>query len=318
MKVLSRWLVSLATVLLTLILLAPVVYAVPPMPHSFYGMLKINGLDAPPGTIVTAKFGAEVICGTYTTTEVGKYGDSGMAIYLAVTHDNIHEGDAISFYVNGVEAVQTALFVPGGVPTELSLTALTATPSVVEVNSGNTINLTTGEVVTGNATVGISVGVKDLLDLGAPVNGLAAFQFDFNWDKDVIHVDSATRSQEISEWYIETGIPDNANGTLVVAGFTTIYSTDDIILFYLGIHAVGSGGDSTSINVTITSLFEKNNITIPATPINAPVTIVGVVAETSLAEGLSSYVAGVLVVDVNIDRIKDPSDNSTANITGGI
>ncbi|MFC2034499.1 hypothetical protein ACFLUJ_00005, partial [Chloroflexota bacterium] len=47
-------------------------------------------------------------------------------------------------------------------------------------------------------------------------------------------------------------------------------------------------------------------------------TIPLLVAETSLAEGLSSNVADVLVVDVNIDRIKDPSDNSTANITGGI
>ncbi|MFC2035265.1 beta strand repeat-containing protein [Chloroflexota bacterium] len=197
-------------------------------------------------------------------------------------------------------------------------TTLTVTPSVVEINSGDTLKLIMGEIVTGNATAGIQVGVKDLPDLGAPVNGVAAFQFDFNWDKDVIHIDSATQSQETSEWYIETGTPDNANGTVSIAGFTTTYSTDDIILFYLGIHAVGSGGDSTSINITITSLFDKNNVTIIATSANASVTIITPVAETSLTEGLSSNVADVVVVKVNIDRIKDPSDNSTANITGGI
>tara|TARA_Y100000031_G_scaffold121885_1_gene136532 strand:+ start:7 stop:525 length:519 start_codon:yes stop_codon:yes gene_type:complete len=41
-------------------------------------------------------------------------------------------------------------------------------------------------------------------------------------------------------------------------------------------------------------------------------------AETSIIQGLSSNATDVIVVKVNIDRIKDPSDNSTANISGGI
>ncbi|MFC2036290.1 FG-GAP-like repeat-containing protein, partial [Chloroflexota bacterium] len=61
--------------------------------------------------------------------------------------------------------------------------------------------------------------------------------------------------------------------------------------------------------------FVANYLTLPNTVwLNVP----ALVAETSLAQGLSSNVADVLVVDVNIDRIKNPSDNSTANITGGI
>ena len=42
------------------------------------------------------------------------------------------------------------------------------------------------------------------------------------------------------------------------------------------------------------------------------------VAETSIAQGLSSNTTDVIVVRVNIDRIKNPSDDSTASIPDGI
>ena len=120
MKILLRWLVSLAMVTLALVLLAPPAYAQPPpMPHSFYGTIKLNGSDAPTSTTVTAKFAGEV-CGTYITTEDGKYGDLMTSDYLSVTYDGLHSGDTINFYVNGVNTNQTASFVPGGGPTELN------------------------------------------------------------------------------------------------------------------------------------------------------------------------------------------------------
>ncbi|MBI4284217.1 MAG: hypothetical protein HY663_07090, partial [Chloroflexi bacterium] len=48
----------------------------------------------------------------------------------------------------------------------------------------------------------------------------------------------------------------------------------------------------------------------------APAVITNGIAETSLAQAKDSD--GVVVVKVNIDRIKNPADNSTANIPGGI
>jgi len=122
MKLLARWLVSSVIVALALVLLAPIAYAQPPpMPDSFYGTIEISGVDAPIGTVVTAKFGAEV-CGTYTTTEAGIYGDLAISDYFAVTREGLHSGDTISFYINGVNTTQMASFVPGGGPTELNLT----------------------------------------------------------------------------------------------------------------------------------------------------------------------------------------------------
>ncbi|MFC2043793.1 FG-GAP-like repeat-containing protein [Chloroflexota bacterium] len=148
MKLLSRWSISLAMVALVMVLLAPPVDAAPitPTPHSFYGTVQINGQPAPPGTVVTTKFGAGVESGNITTTEIGKYGDQTMAIYLAVTHDDLHEGDLISFYINGVDTTQTYPFTPAGGPTELNLisplTISSKTPAANALNVAFTANIT--------------------------------------------------------------------------------------------------------------------------------------------------------------------------------
>ena len=122
MKEVSRWLASLVILALALVLLAPTVYAAPPLPHGFYGTVKINGHSAPAGAVVKAKFGATV-CGTYTTTEDGQYGDTATSDYLSVTDESLHDGDTLNFYVNDVDTGQTAQFTTGGGPTELNLTA---------------------------------------------------------------------------------------------------------------------------------------------------------------------------------------------------
>ena len=98
--------------------------SLPPLPHSFYGSVAINGEGAPAGTVVTAKFGA-TDCGTYTVRVAGQYGDRPNSDYIAVTCRGLREGDAISFYVNGGDTTQTASFVPGGGPTELNLSVTT-------------------------------------------------------------------------------------------------------------------------------------------------------------------------------------------------
>ncbi|MFC2006149.1 hypothetical protein ACFLVG_04245 [Chloroflexota bacterium] len=120
MKILSRWLVSLAISVLALGLVYSVVYAIEPTPHSFYGTVKISGQDAQIGIVVKAKFGATE-CGTYTITEAGKYGDDITKDYLGVTCEGLHEGDTITFYLNDVDTGETAEFHSGGGPTELNL-----------------------------------------------------------------------------------------------------------------------------------------------------------------------------------------------------
>lgn len=146
--------------------------------------------------------------------------------------------------------------------------------TTVEVNSGDTVVLEPDESIAASATDGITVEVKDLPDFGAPENGLAGFTFTLDWDPGVIRVDSVIPSVETAaNWNILSSTPDNISGTVTVAGFTTVYSTDDIILLYLGITATGDNGDTTSISVTVTELIDKENMNIPAMPVNAPVVI---------------------------------------------
>src|SRR3989304_5623673 len=97
----------------------------------------------------------------------------------------------------------------------------------------------------------------------------------------------------------------------------TPYSKADLTMTYLGIRAVGNAGALTTIPVPVTGLVDNalQQIT-PHVSISAPMAITSLLAETSLAQAKDSD--GVMVVKVNIDRIKDISDNSTANITGGI
>jgi len=105
-----------------LVLGAAPAYAVPALPHAFYGSVTINGRSAPVGTEVEAR-GTGVTTGIpqnpVTTTVAGQYGTDGL--YLLVQGD-IQNGDTITFYVNGHSTGQTATFEAGGGPTEMNLT----------------------------------------------------------------------------------------------------------------------------------------------------------------------------------------------------
>jgi len=150
-----------------------------------------------------------------------------------------------------------------------------AQDTTVEINSGDTIVLNEGESIAATSTSGIPVAVRNLPDLNAPTNGLAAFTFDLSWNKDVIKVDSVIQSMnsQAMGWFFIMGTLDNTNDQARISGFTTNFATTDITLFHLGITAVGNTGDSTSISVTITSLYDKENAVIPATPVRALVKI---------------------------------------------
>jgi hypothetical protein len=105
-----------------------------PLPHEFYGAVKINGLSAPAGTTVEAR-GENVAVGVegnpITTEEIGQYGGPGAFDgKLIVQGQDLETGDPIEFYVDGTRAEvkrpkdavwsDTFAFVPDG-STELDL-----------------------------------------------------------------------------------------------------------------------------------------------------------------------------------------------------
>ena len=132
--------------ILTLFLIAgfpaSVSLAAPQLPHYFYGTVSIDGQPAPVGTIIEAK-GTNVVNADFnpiTTTEAGHYGSSDpladvpRLLVQGSSDNNIEDGTIITFFVNGVQANETASYVPGGV-TELNLT--TSSGSTPPADTGN-------------------------------------------------------------------------------------------------------------------------------------------------------------------------------------
>ena len=84
------------------------VYAVPALPHAFYGTVEINGSPAPIGTSVSAR-GTGVLTNIpqnpVATTVAGEYGTGGL--YLLVQGD-ISPGAMITVFVKCLSTGETA------------------------------------------------------------------------------------------------------------------------------------------------------------------------------------------------------------------
>jgi hypothetical protein len=98
---------------------------IPPLPHAFYGTVKINNSPATVGTRVEAR-GEGVRTGIegnpITTVAVGVYGSPDPMGPKLVVQGDILDGTTITIYVNGVKTAQTAAWHSGEV-TELNITA---------------------------------------------------------------------------------------------------------------------------------------------------------------------------------------------------
>ncbi len=173
-KVAHRIILSLFMVCLLFFFVSPV-SAQPMLPHAFYGSVTIGGQPAPLGTLVEARgdniipdtdpdddgpFEGNPIC----TTVVGKYGsdDPSQNMFYVQGTEELHNGETIEFYINGVKADQifeNPGFQSGGL-TELNLTVASAPPVTCPPT------LDGGGGLSGGAVAGIAVGA---LLLGALV-----------------------------------------------------------------------------------------------------------------------------------------------------
>jgi outer membrane biosynthesis protein TonB len=114
----------LLAVLVALFVTPVYAQSVPSLPHAFYGTVTINGDLAPVGTKVEAR-GEGVQLGVdnpVTTIAEGQYGSSNPLEPKLIVQGDIAEGTILNFYVDGVQADQTAVWHSGEV-TELGVTA---------------------------------------------------------------------------------------------------------------------------------------------------------------------------------------------------
>lgn len=134
----TTWRLSIIALILALLMAGPVLADIV-IPTSFYGTVKINGTDAPAGTLITAKING-VEKGSYTTKEAGKYGlsDPNRGDALIVQTDKTGDiGNPIEFWINGIKTGQTAIYdsntqqlnldtTPTGAPTSTNVPATSA------------------------------------------------------------------------------------------------------------------------------------------------------------------------------------------------
>lgn len=98
----------------------------PRLPCEFYGDVTIGGYAAPVGTVIVAKIGNEGV-GYTTVNTPGKYGND----QSLMTQYSFGEGNpVITFFINGIQADQTAPFSEGAA-IQLSLTSGMFTPTPV-------------------------------------------------------------------------------------------------------------------------------------------------------------------------------------------
>jgi hypothetical protein len=144
--------------LLTLFNTTPVM-AIPPLPSSFYGTVKVNGANVADGTVIQALIGDQVYAEAYTQTYQGD------SVYsLDVQGDNTdtaavdggREGDTVKFKIGGVLAKQTGTW-HSGTNAKLNLTTSSSSisapqPTPTPVASQTAIVILVSSPVPGVAT----------------------------------------------------------------------------------------------------------------------------------------------------------------------
>ena len=130
----------------TILLIVSISFAIPGVPHQFYGNVTINGVTAPDGTSVTATIN-NAPAGS-TTASSGTYN------LLVEDPNNVNSGETVLLFVNGVQA-GTAVFA-NGASTELNLAVtITTTTSPDGSPSGGSSGGSTGGGGGGSSSGGV-------------------------------------------------------------------------------------------------------------------------------------------------------------------
>jgi len=139
--------IASVVVALVLMLCAIPVYGqeeIPPLPHAFYGTVKINDSPASAGTQIEAR-GEGVRTGiegnSLVTTAAGNYGSADPMGSKLIVQGDIQDGATLTFYVDGVSTGQTAEWHSGGVA-ELNLTVTIPRPPTVGGGGGGAPDIT--------------------------------------------------------------------------------------------------------------------------------------------------------------------------------
>jgi hypothetical protein len=250
-----------------LLCFASPVSAQPPIPHAFYGNVTIGGEPAPLGTFISAEVSG-VVSGNVTTWEEGSYGwglglppEEAMA-NLLVQGEHVSNGDTIEFYINYERADQDFTFESGEV-TQLDLSVESAPP----VTPTPTVTPAATPTVTPTTTPTPIVGTSVAIECCSNVPGSGSCDVDITIESDDPEgIGSATITLTVNTAVVSVGnVAAGDLGTVfsnTVGGVTTMSSatgaspgpTGTVTFGTVTLNAVGSSGDCSDLDITVTSL----------------------------------------------------------------
>ena len=116
----------------------------PSLPHQFFGSVNYTNGAAPNGLAVEAKINGSVAGSSVTAG--GNYGYNPNLLF-ALDNDGVHAGKTVEFYVDGIKANETAIFVKGN-SSQLNLTIPASLPTTPTPSPTPTDGSTSGGVTT--------------------------------------------------------------------------------------------------------------------------------------------------------------------------
>jgi hypothetical protein len=139
-SIVKTFIILLGISLISLAVVSPAL-AFPPLPSSFYGKVKVNGVNVPDGTIIHATINGKIYAETKTLTYQGD------SVYtLDVLGDDTsttaieggHEGDPVAFTIAGQPAIQTGTW-KGGTNVNLDLSQGGGAPGITPSQAKSTL-----------------------------------------------------------------------------------------------------------------------------------------------------------------------------------
>jgi len=265
---LSRIRVIVISVLFLMLAISVAAFAeeIPMLPQEYYGTLTLNGTPAPVGTELVAKIDG-VQRGSLITTSVGKYGGPGtFDEKLVVSGQYSDIAATVTFWINGIQAEQTAVYQPGEL-VELALTAGgggTASTAVSIAPPSKTVQQS--ETFTMDVIV-------------APGKPIAGAQFDLSFDPAVLAVLSVTEGgllkQNGADTYFQPGTIDNTGGKVSGAAGTITTPGGEVegagALATVTFSAKGAG--STNLTLSNVKAGDKAGQSVPVTVSGGSVTV---------------------------------------------
>lgn len=208
-------------ILVLLLLLLPAVFAVPGIPHQFYGYVNFTNAPAPDGIVIEARIDGKTVASTITLN--GRYGYKPKLFFVTDPNNN-RAGKTINFYINGVDTGVTATFKNGsttkidfnieGIVSEMNLNedqTLTNenvfvskdSPAIINIGDLLTVSITSTEGTTAkiekiqkleDATV------ADVYGIPSGQNLLNAFEIKISGDVNII----------VTMYYNDSGINESS------------------------------------------------------------------------------------------------------------